>query len=492
VRAPAVVGHLGSIVSPHRSPAARRALEQRLAPARPQSFWLDDPAAPETAPALSGTCRADLAVVGAGFTGLWAAMLAKQSDPGLDVVVLEAERASWAATGRNGGFCEASLTHGDANGLARFPESFARLQDLGMENLNAIERFVDERRVDCGWERSGTVAVATRPWQLAELRGDGPPPEGWLDREAVRAEVDSPTYLGGIWDRHASAMVNPARLAWGIREACLDAGVRVFEHTPVRSMAPGDRRRWGLGGAGKGGVELTTPEGRVQADRVALATNAFDPFLKRVRFRIVPVYDYVLVTEPLTPAQMASIGWTHRQGLSDAGNRFHYYRLTKDNRILWGGFDAIYHFGRKVKPEYDQRAATFLLLARHFYETFPQLDEVAFTHRWGGAIDTCGRFCAFFGTAHGGRVAYAAGYTGLGVGASRFGAQVVLDLLSGRSTERTELELVRRRPVPFPPEPLAWAVIQATRWSLAYADEHDGRRNAWLRMLDRMGLGYDS
>lgn len=436
--------------------------------------------------------RADLAVVGAGFTGLWTALLAKQHDPVLDVVVLEAERASWAATGRNGGFCEASLTHGDANGLARFPESFGRLQELGAENLDAVQRFVEQHGVDCGWERTGTIAAATRPWQLAELRGEGPPPEGWLDREALRAEVDSPTYLGGIWDRHGSAMVNPARLAWGIREACLEAGVRIFEHSPVRSMEPGGRRRWGLGGSSRAGLELATPAGRLHAERVALATNAFVPFLRRVRSRIVPVYDYVLVTEPLTTSQMASIGWRHRQGLSDAGNRFHYYRLTQDDRILWGGFDAIYHFGRKVKPAYDQRAATFLLLARHFYETFPQLEDVAFTHRWGGAIDTCGRFCAFFGTAHRGRVAYAAGYTGLGVGASRFGAQVMLDLLSGRTTERTELELVRTRPVPFPPEPLAWAVIQATRWSLAHADEHEGRRNAWLRMLDRMGLGYDS
>jgi glycine/D-amino acid oxidase-like deaminating enzyme len=240
------------------------------------------------------------------------------------------------------------------------------------------------------------------------------------------------------------------------------------------------------------GVELQTTAGRVHADRVALATNAFDPLLLRVRLRIVPVYDHVLVTEPLSDEQLGAIGWRHRQGLSDTGNRFHYYRLTQDNRILWGGWDAIYHYGRKVRPEYDQRPATFRTLARHFYETFPQLGEVRFTHRWGGAIDTCARFSAFFGTAAGGRVAYAAGYTGLGVGASRFGARVMLDLLSGQRTELTELDLVRTKPIPFPPEPLAWLVIQATRQSIAYADTHDGRRNAWLRLLDRLGLGFDS
>jgi glycine/D-amino acid oxidase-like deaminating enzyme len=462
-------------------------MEGRLSAAKPVSFWLDDPLAPAPEPALARALRADLAVVGAGFTGLWTALLAKEADPGLDVVILESERVGWAASGRNGGFCAASLTHGEANGRSRFPDSYAQLERLGRENLDAIERFVTAHRVDCGWERTGDLTVATAPWQLAELRGEGEPPAGWLDREALTAEVASPTYLGGIWDKDGCALVNPARLAWGLRAACLDAGVRLFERSPVVSMSRSRRAR-----VAPRDVELRTPGGRVHADRVALATNAFDPFLGRVRALIVPVYDHVLVTEPLSADQLAPIGWRRRQGVSDAGNRFHYYRLTEDNRILWGGWDAIYHFGRKVRPEYDQRAATFLTLSRHFHDTFPHLSDVAFTHRWGGAIDTCGRFCAFFGKALGGRVAYAAGYTGLGVGASRFGAQVMVDLLSGRRTERTELEMVRTKPTPFPPEPFAWAVIQATRWSLARADTHGGRRNAWLRLLDRAGLGYDS
>lgn len=452
-----------------------------VAAAKPASFWLDDPRAPAPAPKLTGDTRTGLCVIGAGFTGLWTALLAKQANPGLDVVVVEKGTAACAATGRNGGFCEASLTHGDANGRSRFPGSFDRLQALGQENLDAIGRFVSERRVDCGFERRGTIAVATEPWQLTELRGDGAPPRGWLDRQAVQAEIRSPTYLGGLWDREGCALVNPARLAWGIREACLDSGVELFEQTPAIEV-----RRQGAG------VCVTTPEGRVLADRVALATNAEQPFLARVRLRIVPVYDYVLVTEPLDAAQLAEIGWRHRQGVSDSGNRFHYYRLTEDNRVLWGGWDAVYYYGRKVKPAYDQRARTFHKLARHLHETFPSLVDVRFTHRWGGAIDTCSRFCAFFGTALGGRLAYAAGYTGLGVGASRFGAEVMLDLLEGQPTERTQLELVRRKPVPFPPEPLAWAVVQATRWSIAWADTHGGKRNAWLRLLDRAGLGFDS
>jgi glycine/D-amino acid oxidase-like deaminating enzyme len=190
--------------------------------------------------------------------------------------------------------------------------------------------------------------------------------------------------------------------------------------------------------------------------------------------------------------QLASIGWQHRQGVADSANQFHYYRLTSDNRILWGGYDAIYYYGSKICAAQDQRPATFARLARHFFATFPQLEGVSFSHKWGGVIDTCSRFCAFFGTALAGRLAYAAGYTGLGVGASRFGARVVLDLLGGEPTELTELEMVRSKPIPFPPEPLRSAGVQLTRWSLSRADEHEGRRNLWLRALDRVGLGFDS
>ena len=247
------------------------------------------------------------------------------------------------------------------------------------------------------------------------------------------------------------------------------------------------------GAAGPAGdLTLTTPGGDVSAGRVALATGTFSPLLRRLRYYLIPVYDYVLVTEPLSATQLASIGWAHRQGVGDSGNQFHYYRLTRDNRILWGGYDAVYYYGGKVAAAKDQRPATFRKLAEHFFQTFPQLQGVRFSHTRGGVIDTCSRFCAFFGTWHRGRLAYAAGYTGLGVGASRFGARVLLDLLGGEPTERTELAMVRTKPIPFPPEPLRSAGVHLARWSLAQADQHEGRRNLWLRTLDRVALGFDS
>jgi len=223
-----------------------------------------------------------------------------------------------------------------------------------------------------------------------------------------------------------------------------------------------------------------------------LATNAARPLLRRLRLMTVPVYDYALMTEPLSAEQREAIGWQGREGISDRTNRFHYFRTTRDGRILWGGYDAIYHFGSRQRAAYEQRDATFETLAENFFTTFPQLEGVQFTHRWGGVIDTCTRFTAFHGTACAGRVAYALGFTGLGVGATRFAAEVALDQLAGLDTPRTRLRMVRERPVPFPPEPVRWAGIRATTWSLAQADRNEGRENLWLRTMDRLGLGFDS
>ena len=454
-----------------------------LADVRHGSYWLEDPGRPEALAPLTADTTCDLAVVGGGYSGLWTALIAKERDPSADVVLLEGARIGHAASGRNGGFCAASLTHGLANGLARWPGELAELERLGAVNLQAIEDTLPRYGIDAEWERTGDLGVATEPYQVAGLRSaiavaaDHGSELEYLDADAVRAEVDSPTYLGGVWNRRGVAMVHPVKLVRGLADACRRLGVRMYEHTPVRGLS---------------GTTLTTPRAVVRARTVALGTNAYPSPLARVRPYVVPVYDYALMTEPLSASQLDAIGWRNRQGIGDSANQFHYYRLTADNRILWGGYDAIYHYGGRVRNRYDTRQSTQETLADHFFATFPQLEGLRFTHAWGGAIDTCTRFSAFFGTAHGGRVAYAAGYTGLGVGATRFGAEVMLDLLAGADTERTRTRMVRTKPLPFPPEPLRYAGIELTRRSLAAADRDAGRRNAWLRAMDAVGFGFDS
>ena len=209
----------------------------------------------------------------------------------------------------------------------------------------------------------------------------------------MRAEVDSPTYLGGLWVKTGRALVDPARLAWELRRVALELGARLYEHSAVTHLRDDGAM-----------VLAETAHGHVRARRCVLATNAYPPLLRRIGAYVVPVYDYVLMTEPLTDEQRASIGWQRRQGLADCTNQFHYYRQTDDGRILWGGYDAVYHFRNGFGPSYEQRAATHELLAQQFFDTFPQLaGSLRFSHRWGGAIDTCSRFSVFFGTAHGGK-----------------------------------------------------------------------------------------
>ena len=400
------------------------------------------------------------------------------------MALLEGQTLGWAASGRNGGFVEASLTHGEENGRNRWPDEIDALDRLGMENLDAIEKTVGALGLDCDFERTGTIAVALEPYQADELAAAPPRPGHlYLDRQAIRAEVDSPTYLAGRWAKDSAALVHPAKLVNELARAAVELGVDIYEHSKVLGVGP-DRR----------GRRLTvrTETASLRSDRVILATNCFPSLLKRYRYHTVPVYDYALMTEPLTDAQLADIGWGHRQGISDMSNQFHYYRLSKDNRILWGGYDAVYHFGGRIRPRYEDRDVTYRRLAGHFFTTFPQLEDVGFSHRWAGMIDTSTRFCAFFGSACGGRVGYAAGFTGLGVAATRFAAEVMLDRFSGTPTARTELQMVKSMPLPFPPEPLASAGIQATRWSLDRADHRQGRRNVLLKALDAVGLGFDS
>jgi glycine/D-amino acid oxidase-like deaminating enzyme len=386
------------------------------AEAQPRPFWLDSlPDRPVHDP-LTGSTGADLCIVGGGYTGLWAALAAKAADPGRDVIVLEATRCGSGASGRNGGFLEASLTHGLANGLSRFPDEMGQLEALAAENFNGLRDDLTRHGINCDYETPGVLTVALEPRELDELREEVELARRFghdvelLDADGVRAQVNSPTYLGAVWDRSGSALMHAE----------------------------------------------------------------------------------ALMTEPLSESQRQAIGWQHRHGISDMGNQFHYYRPTADGRILYGGYDAVYRYGGDVGPHRDEDDATFATLSQHFFTTFPQLEGLRFSHRWGGAIDTCSRFSVFFGRAYGGRVVYALGYTGLGVSATRFGARVALDLLDGRTTPATQLRMVRRRPVPFPPEPLRFGVIALTRNRLAAADRNEGRRGVWLRTLDRLGLGFDS
>jgi glycine/D-amino acid oxidase-like deaminating enzyme len=449
-------------------------------------FWLDDPARPAPEPALPKDTSTDLLVIGAGFTGLWTALLAKEENPARDIIILEAGEVAQGATGRNGGFMDSSITHGFYNGLSRWPQELLALLALGIANLNEIEATIARLGIDCDYRRTGDIDMATQPYQVEEMKEEleiaAPYRTNFqfLDRDQVQAIVKSPIFIAGL-KRPDSSLVNPAHLAWGLRKSCLELGVRLYENSSVIKLEEENNY-----------IIAHTKYGRVRASHVALGTNAFPPLLKHISFYVVPVYDYALITEPLTHAQRESIGWYGREGISDASRQFHYTRTTADGRILWGGYDAIYYWNNGFGPHLENSPIMFGRLAEHFFQTFPQLEGLRFSHSWGGAIDTCSRFSPFWGTAHHGKTAYALGYTGMGVGATRFGARVMLDILDQKQTERTELEFVRTKPRPFPPEPLRSLGINLTRWSMDQADRNQGRENLWLRAMKWLGLGFDS
>jgi glycine/D-amino acid oxidase-like deaminating enzyme len=470
------------IYSNNPSPASLKA----IADVTHTPFWLDDPAKPKPEPQLNKNISTNLLVIGAGFAGLWTALLAKEENPNRDVVLIEAGEVAIGASGRNGGFMDASLTHGFLNGLSRWPKEITTLHTLGLKNLAEIETTLKRLGIECDYQRVGEIDVATEPYLLDNFRQyiELAKPYNiyfeYLDRDQLQSIVKSPIFIGGI-KRLDSSIVNPAQLAWGLRKACLNLGIHLYENTPVTNLVEEKHE-----------VVAQTPHGQIRAQHVALATNAFPPLLKRISYYVVPVYDYVLMTEPLTPSQRDTIGWHGREGLSDGNNQFHYFRTTKDGRILWGGFDAVYYWNNGFGPHLENNPASFARLAEHFFQAFPQLEGLRFTHAWSGAIDTCSRFSPFWGTAHHGKTAYSMGYTGLGVGATRFGAQVILDLLDNKKTERTTLEFVRTKPLPFPPEPLRSIGINLSRWSLDQADKHEGRENLWLKTINWLGLGFDS
>ncbi len=399
------------------SPATDQELAA-FADALPRPFWLDDLPTREPHPRLEGVVDADLCIVGGGYTGLWAALHAKRQDPARSVVLVEGGRCGEGASGRNGGFLDASLTHGLANGLSRFEREMPALERLGAENFAGLRADLESHGIDCDYEPTGSLEVALEPYQARRPARRMPSSSG---DSATRWWCSTPTRSAPRSARRPTSAASGSRTRpRSCTRASSATGCGARRSTPacacsstVPSMGSDSRAA---------GVRVSATAGAVRARRALLGTSAYPPLLGGLRHFIAPVYDYALMTEPLSAGQLSAIGWAHRQGVGDMSNQFHYYRLTADNRILFGGYDAVYRYGGPVADRLDEHQPTFATLSQHFFTTFPQLDGLRFTHRWGGAIDTCSRFSVFFGTALSGRVAYAVGYTGLGVGVDPLGS----------------------------------------------------------------------
>jgi glycine/D-amino acid oxidase-like deaminating enzyme len=301
-----------------------------------------------------------------------------------------------------------------------------------------------------------------------------------LDQAAVQAEVRSPLYLGGVAVT-GGGILDPVKLVDGLRIEAERLGIRVYERSRVT----------GLETAGTA-ARVRTTAGSVTARRVVLATSAYTHhLLPTITRRFIPLYDYILVSDPLTPAQHEAIGWRRRQGVTDGRTFFNYYRLTDDQRILWGTSEAAYYAGNRVDPSCDHSPAHYASLRASFRRHFPALEGLAFPYAWGGPICSTTRMTPFFGRALGGRVSYGLGYTGHGLGTTRLAGRILAHLALDRPSDLLDLSLVRKRPFPYPPEPLrSWSVAAVTR-ALRRVDE--GRPPGLiLRALERLGIGFSS
>ena len=450
-------------------------------------YWLAR-RTPAPAIPLSGHADADVAIVGAGLTGLWTALFLKELDPRTDIVILEGETAAYGASGRNAGILSETVDHSHALAIRHFGETEARrLAVLGATNVEEMIAWLADRGIDCDYEPTGRLVAALDDHHVqdgrravAVARYLGREGYEWLSREEFRAQLDSPLYLGGVRVR-AGGILDPVKLVAGLRGEAERLGVRVHERSGVETLA-----------AAGAGVELRTAGGRLRARRAVLATSAYTHRLvPRVTRRFIPLYDYILVSEPLTVEQRQAIGWAGRQGVTDGRSFFNYYRPTRDNRILWGTSEAAYYRGNRVDARCDHSPPHYAALRASFRRHFPALASLEFPYAWGGPICATTRLTPFFGATQGGRVLYGLGYTGHGLGTTRIAGRILAHLALDRPSDLLDLGMVRRQPFPYPPEPLrSWAAAGVSR-ALRRVDE--GRRpSAVLRLLDRLGVGFSS
>ena len=464
-----------------------------LKDAQLRPLWHDPEIMSPPQPPLVTDESCELLIVGGGFTGLWAAMQAKERKPDADIILIEQTFVGDGASGRNGGFLSTSIAHGETNTEAQFPGEADKIEELGIQNITELLETLKKYNIDARYEETGETSLALNPemaeemyqeYKDAEAAGE---PVTWYDSESVKGQINSPIFYGGLkYQDGLSGVVDPMRICMGLKEVLLNQlGVRIYEGTKMLDVKP----------EGKTAMKAVCSNGVITADKVLLATNAYTSKISRVRNSVIPVWDYQICTDPLTDEQLEKINWgkpESRHALSDYNNMFHYFRLTKDNRITWGGGGAVrYYFNRGIDAELMDAPARHEQLATEFFEMFPQLEgEVKFSHRWGGIIATSTRFCVVPGVMYDGRLAWAVGYTGHGVSASRFGARIGIELLGYEPSEVIKMQFVTKKAMPWFPEPFRWVGVKLTQLALIKADKNGGKRGLWLKFFDALGMGF--
>lgn len=421
--------------------------------------------------------RADVVIVGGGFTGLWTAHYLLQAEPSLDVLVLEAEHVGFGASGRNGGWVSAlwpvgpeslARRHGRAGALAMLEELRHTVDEVGAATESAA--------VDCGFRKGGTLSLARSSAQVARARTEVAHSDGWgigtvwLEAAAARERLAASDVQGATFNPHC-ARVNPRRLVDGLADAVRAQGAQVAEGVRVTRIEPGQVH---LDGGG-----------RVAARHVIRATEAWTPSLPGERRTVAPVYSLMVATEPLSATQWAEIGLAEREVFSDHRHVIIYGQRTVDDRLAFGGRGAPYHYRSRIRPEFDHDARVFADLRATLTGLLPQLDGVEFTHAWGGPLGIARDWNPSVGHDPSTGLGWAGGYVGDGVAATNLAGRTLADLVTGRHTAITQLPWVGHRSRRWEPEPLRWAGINAGL-RLAQAADHEEARTGRPARVGRL------
>jgi glycine/D-amino acid oxidase-like deaminating enzyme len=438
------------------------------------SLWLEDCGDDlRPRPSLAGIVQADVAIVGAGYTGLWTAHHLLRHDPGLRVVVVEREYAGWGASGRNGGWCSALFPVSWSRiARDRGPDAARRMEVALQGTVDDVGSWCETYGVDAHFTKGGTLTLARGAAQVARMRsGDGHAGQ-WLDADAARARVAAANVDGGVFSRHCAAL-HPARLVRGLARVVESQGATIFEGTPVTGIYP---------------KRLISPHGTVQADVVIRATEGYTADIPATHRLLAPIWSLVIATEPLPQSTWDEIGWHHRETLADERHLIIYAQRTADDRIVFGGRGAPYRFGSRTNGARGH-AETYRGLEQALHELLPQTANARTTHRWGGVIGVPRDFMPSVTFDRTTGVGWAGGYVGDGVACTFLAGRTLADLILRRDTDRTKLPWVGHRWRHWELEPFRWLGVRGMTALMASADEAEaktGRQSRRAKLLDRL------
>lgn len=428
-----------------------------------KSYWLAAYGPYTPNPPVQGSLKVDLAIIGGGFTGLSTAYHLRKENPGMKVAVLEAEVIGFGASGRNGGFSMTLFGLEPAVTKSLFGHQRTVEAHRYMERaVDYVDALIKEHNIQSDYWYPGFLRAATTPGYIKRIQHDleiltsmGITGIEWIDADKIRAQVDSPLFLGGWWEPR-SGLLDPAKQVRELKRLAAEVGAEIYEETAVTEIHRDDQ------------FTLKTPDGTITAEKIVFATNAYSHLIPQLRSKQIPAFTHMVVTEPLTVKQLETIGWKNRQGIEDARNLVHYFRLTIDNRIAMGGSDVSISYGRDM--ERDLNPGTFADLERDVILLFPHLKGITFTHRWGGPVSVPVDMAPAIGHIGDRRAVYSLGCVGHGVSMTHLNGKTIADLVLEKKTDLTDVWFVNRKMIPWPPEPLRLIASQAIRGYLRAED----------------------